>query len=60
MKIFKAMRQAQRPLGTGQIAELVGMTRPTVLRHLTRMPDAEIVTWRGEQPKDPHATWRLN
>ena len=60
MKIFKAMRQAQRPLGTGQIAELVEMTRPTVLRHLTRMPDAEIVTWRGEQPKDPHATWRLN
>ncbi len=60
MKIFKAMRQVQRPLATGQIAELAGMTRPTVLRHLTRMRDAQIVTWHSDQPKDPRATWRLN
>ncbi|MEL4356392.1 MULTISPECIES: ATP-binding protein [unclassified Luteococcus] len=59
-RILTALRLAQRPLGTGQIAELVGLTRPTVLRHLTKLRDADLVSWDGESPKDPRATWRPN
>lgn len=59
-RVLDGMRRAQRPLGTGQIAELVDLTRPTVLRHLNKLREAGIVTWQGESAKDPRATWRLS
>lgn len=58
-RVLDAMRRAQRPLGTGQIAELVGLARPTVLRHLNQLRDAGVVSWQGDSAKDPRATWRL-
>lgn len=58
--ILDALRRAQRPLGTGQVAEVVGLARPTVLRHLGQLRGAGVVTWDGESPKDPRATWRLS
>lgn len=60
MKILDALRLAQRPLGTGQITELVDLARPTVLRHLNQLREADLITWDGDSPKDPRATWRLN
>ncbi|WP_243106877.1 ATP-binding protein [Actinomyces lilanjuaniae] len=59
MRILDALRLAQRPLGTGQVVELVGMARPTVLRHLAALRDAGLVVWEGESPRDPRATWRV-
>ncbi|MDU0348048.1 ATP-binding protein [Actinomyces sp. MRS3W] len=58
MKILDALRLAQRPLSTGQLVELVGMARPTVLRHLNVLRDADLVVWEGESRRDPRATWR--
>lgn len=52
MRIHDALRLAQRPLGTGQLVELVGMARPTVIRHLNRLRDADLVTWEGESSRD--------
>lgn len=58
LKVWDALRAVQRPLGTGQIAELVGMARPTVLRSLQRLRENNLVVWEGASPKDPRATWR--
>ncbi|MDO5722205.1 MAG: ATP-binding protein [Actinomycetaceae bacterium] len=57
--ILDALRQAQRPLGTGQIVEIVGLARPTVLRHLRRLAEVDLVYREGASPKDPRATWSL-
>ena len=58
-RILDTLRRAQRPLGTGQVTELTGLARPTVLRHLNLLRDAGLVTWQGNSPRDPRATWHL-
>lgn len=60
MKVLDAMRRAQKPLGTGQIAELAGVARPTVIRHLKALQSQGLITWEGESARDPRATWRVN
>ncbi|WP_225215621.1 winged helix-turn-helix domain-containing protein [Cellulomonas avistercoris] len=50
---------AVAPLGTGQVADAAGVTRPTASRHLQRLQDAGLVAWEGQSPKDPRAAWRL-
>lgn len=57
--ILEAMRSAQRPLSTGQIVELVDLTRPTVLRILRQLQSEGRVHWSGTSPRDPQATWHL-
>lgn len=57
--VLDSLRQAGRPLGTGQIEDLVGMARPTVLRHLNALRDAGLVRWDGASSRDPRATWRV-
>lgn len=59
MRMLEALRRAQRPLGTGQIAELLGLARPTTLRRLNALRSADLVVWEGESTKDPGATWRV-
>lgn len=58
--VLDVMRRANRPLGTGQIEELAGITRPTLLRHLQVLRDEGLVMWEGNSPKDPRASWRLS
>jgi ATP-dependent DNA helicase RecG len=53
------MRQAGVPLKTGEVAELTGYSRPTVIRHLTALREAGLVVWQGASPRDPNASWRL-
>lgn len=59
LKILDLLRRAGRPLGTGQVADAAGVTRPTASRHLQRLQDAGLVAWEGQSPKDPRAAWRL-
>ncbi len=59
MRILDVLRTARRPLGTGQIVEALGVTRPTGLRHLQRLQEAGLVTWDGQSAKDPRASWSL-
>ncbi|MBM7824340.1 ATP-dependent DNA helicase RecG [Arcanobacterium pluranimalium] len=59
MEILDKLRLAQRPLGTGQIVDLVGKARPTVIRNLNRLREAELIRWEGESPQDPRAVWIL-
>lgn len=56
--ITTALREAGQ-LGTGDIAELLDIARPTVLRRLNALQDAGLVERVGKSPKDPRAFWRL-
>lgn len=57
--MLDALRLAGRPLGTGQLAELAGVSRMTATRALAQLRDLELVRWDGESANDPRATWRL-
>ena len=53
------LRQGQVPMGTGEIAELAGITRMTATRALAQLREEGLVVWRGNSAKDPRATWSL-
>lgn len=53
------LRQDQRPMGTGEIADLAGITRMTATRALRQLREEELVVWQGNSAKDPRATWHL-
>jgi len=57
--MLDVLRLADQALGTGQLAELAGISRMTATRALSQLRDAELVGWHGESAKDPRATWRL-
>jgi ATP-dependent DNA helicase RecG len=59
LQLLDVIRPIGRALGTGQIEELSGLTRPTVLRHLNALRDAGLVRWEGTSPKDPRAVWHI-
>lgn len=58
-RVLDELRRLDRPLGTGQLAELLGISRPTASRHLAALRDHGLVVWEGDSPMDPRATWRL-
>lgn len=53
------LRLEGRPLSTGQVADLAGVTRPTASRHLQALRAHGLVIWDGQGPKDPRASWKL-
>lgn len=57
--VLQVMRRAGRPLGTGEIMELVGRSRPWVNRALVALRDEGRLEWSGKSAKDPRATWVL-
>ncbi len=56
--IVAALRDAGQ-LSTGEIAEVLGVARPTAIRRLEWLREASIIEWVGKSAKDPHAHWRL-
>lgn len=58
-RVLDTLRLEGRPLGTGQISELAGITRPTAPRHLQLLSEHDLVVWEGPSRKDPRASWRL-
>ena len=46
-------------MGTGELADLAGVTRMTATRALAALEQEGIVTWRGNSKRDPRATWAL-
>jgi ATP-dependent DNA helicase RecG len=57
-KITGALMSAGR-LSTGEVAELLGLSRPVVQRELATLREAGIIEWVGKSPKDPRAYWKL-
>jgi ATP-dependent DNA helicase RecG len=56
--IVTALRRAER-LSTGEITDLLGVSRPVAQRELAVLQDEGVVEWVGKSPKDPRAFWRL-
>lgn len=57
-EIASALRSAGR-LSTGEITELLGVSRPVAQRELAALRDAGMVEWVGKSSNDPRAYWRL-
>jgi ATP-dependent DNA helicase RecG len=56
--ITVALRDAGR-LSTGEVAEVLGRTRPVAIRRLRALESAGLVRWVGHSAKDPRAYWEL-
>ena len=56
--IMAEIRKAER-LSTGEVAEVLGVSRPVAQRELDALRKAEIVEWVGKSARDPRAYWRL-
>jgi ATP-dependent DNA helicase RecG len=56
--ITAALRRADR-LSTGEVVDLLSVSRPVVQRELTGLKEAEVIEWVGKSPRDPRAYWRL-
>lgn len=57
-RITAALREAER-LSTGEVAELLDVSRPVAQRELAALKEAEIIEWIGKSSRDPRAYWRL-
>jgi len=56
--ITAALRSAGR-LSTGEVKDVLGVSRPVAQRELGALREAGIVEWVGKSPKDPRAYWQL-
>ena len=56
--VVSALRDAGR-LGTSEVAEVLGVSRPTAAKRLATMREAGVVEWVGNSAQDPRAYWRL-
>lgn len=56
--IMSVLREARR-LSTGEIAEALGVSRPTVQRELSTLREAGVVEWKGKSTRDPRAYWQI-
>jgi ATP-dependent DNA helicase RecG len=56
--ITAGLREAGR-LSTGEVKDLLGLSRPVVQRELRTLQEAGVVEWIGKSPNDPGAYWRL-
>jgi ATP-dependent DNA helicase RecG len=58
-QVLDALRSGSGPMGTGEIAEALGVSRPAAIRRLRALEDAGLVRWLGKSKKDPRAAWML-
>ncbi len=58
-RVLDIMRASDRPLGTGDLAEALGLSRPAVMTRLRALQDENLIAWSGKSRKDPRAVWVL-
>ncbi|MGJ5806358.1 ATP-binding protein [Streptomyces europaeiscabiei] len=58
-KVLDVIRSSDSPLGTGQIAEAIGMSRPAANSRLKALEAEGFIRWSGKSTKDPRAVWEL-
>lgn len=56
--LLAILREAGQ-LGTGELVDSSGFSRPFVISRLNALRDAGLVEWTGTSKKDPRASWRL-
>lgn len=52
-------RSDGRRLGTGDVAEATGTSRPTAVKRLSALRDAGLIDWNGNSARDPRAYWTV-
>lgn len=57
--ITAALRYAGR-LSTGEIAEILDLSRPATIRRLDALRNEGLIEWVGRSKRDPRAYWRLS
>ncbi|XVU26639.1 ATP-binding protein [Actinoplanes sp. CA-054009] len=58
-RVLDILRSASVPLGTGDVAEALGMSRPWATSRLRALQDEGLVRWNGKSTNDPRAVWVL-
>ncbi|WIE54670.1 ATP-binding protein [Curtobacterium sp. MCBD17_003] len=58
-EVLDVMRAADRDLGTGEISQLVGLSRPATKARLDALASEALIEWIGKSERDPRAVWRL-
>jgi ATP-dependent DNA helicase RecG len=56
--ITTALREAGR-LSTGEVGEILRLSRPATIRRLESLRAAGLIEWVGNSARDPRAYWRL-
>lgn len=57
--VLDLLRAEGRPLGTGEVAALLEIGRPTAQRRLKGLETEGLVIWTGKSVRDPRAHWEL-
>ena len=58
-RVLDAMRVAERDLGTGEISEMLGLSRPVISKRLRALQVEGFVRWVGKSAQDPRAVWTI-
>lgn len=58
-EVLDLLRSTGAELGTGEVAEALGMSRPTAMARLKALQDEGLVLWVGKSARDPRAVWRI-
>jgi ATP-dependent DNA helicase RecG len=58
--VLDALRAASAPLGTGELVEFLGSSRPYILTRLRALEKEGYVVWSGKSPRDPRAVWLIS
>ena len=56
--ITAALREGER-LSTGELAQVLKVSRPVAIKRLRALQEAGLVEWVGNSANDPRAYWRL-
>ncbi len=55
--VLSALQASARPMSTGEVAEVLGVSNPSARRALQALREKGVVGWRGNGPRDPRAVW---
>lgn len=58
-QLLQILRDHGRPMGTGELVDASGRSRPWVREAMSTLRDTGVVTWSGKSSRDPRATWDL-
>ncbi|MEB3070617.1 ATP-binding protein [[Mycobacterium] vasticus] len=57
--VLDLLRGAAMPMGTGEVADALGISRPSATNRLQALRAEGLVEWNGKSKKDPRAAWML-
>lgn len=57
--VLDELRKAARPLGTGDLQDALGYSRPSMTKYLTSLRAEGLIEWQGKSANDPRAVWMV-